>query len=64
MKVNWKHWLYGLISAIIGGAGNAFGLTIADPNASMEAYLKMAGFGAVIAAFGYFKAHPLPPLDE
>ncbi len=62
---NWKNWLRGLISAVIGGAANSITVMIVDPQSfNMEDGLGKVGsvalISAVIAAAMYLKKSPLP----
>lgn len=63
--MNWKLWLKGLISAIIGAFCNSIVLMIADPqtfNLSTGAnkVLTVAIVSAIVAAAMYLKQSPLP----
>lgn len=77
MKLDWAHWLYGLVSGFIGGGASAVtsGLTAIgiDPEhfnlGSSPHGLRHVGalIGATflvsggISAFAYLKQSPLPP---
>ena len=63
--MNWKLWLKGLISAVIGGAANAITLVIVDPlNYNLqEGFQKLATVAivsAIVAAAMYLKQSPIP----
>lgn len=62
---NWKVWLKGLISAVIGSAANAITLAIVDPmNFNLKEGLGNLGMvaivSAIVAAAMYLKKSPLP----
>lgn len=62
---NWKLWLKGLISAVIGGAANAVTVMIVDPVAfNLQAGAAKLGWvalvSAIVAAALYLKQSPLP----
>lgn len=63
---DWKNWLRGLVAALVGGASNAVTAMWADPttfNMSPEGLValgKLAGAGALLAAFMYLKQSPIP----
>lgn len=59
------NWLKGLISAVIGGAANAFTASWISPETfnldeGLPKLLQMAAAGAVLAAGAYLKQSPLP----
>ena len=63
--MNWKKWLKGLISAVIGGAANSITVMIVDPvafnlqeGAGKLGWVALAG--AVIAAAMFLKQSPIP----
>jgi hypothetical protein len=61
----WKHWLRGLLAAIIGGASSAVTLIVVDPlDFNFEAGLvrlgKVAVVMALVGAALYLKTHPDP----
>jgi len=63
--MNWKLWLKGLGSAIIGGAASAVTVTVVDPtNFNLDTGLQKLGMvalvNAIIAAALYLKQSPLP----
>jgi hypothetical protein len=75
MKLDWSHWLYGLIAGFIGGGAGAFGAgfggIITDPehfNAAGGAHhlLVLMGwtflFSGIITVLAYLKQSPLPPV--
>ena len=62
---NWKTWLRGLISAVIGGAANSITVMIVDPQSfNLEDGLGKVGsvalISAVVAAAMYLRKSPLP----
>jgi vacuolar-type H+-ATPase subunit I/STV1 len=64
-EMNWKLWLKGLISAVIGAAANSITIMIVDPvnfnlaqNASKVGWVAIVS--AIVAAAMYLKASPLP----
>ena len=68
--MQWKLWLRGLISVIVGGAANAVAAVYVVPDTfnftgdGFSNLLKLAGAGAVIALFAYLKQSPLPPENK
>lgn len=76
MKLRWDLWLYGLVSAFIGGGAGAFAsgqaVTLVDPDhfnihGGLHALLAVMGItfigAAIPAGMAYLKAHPLPAWD-
>jgi hypothetical protein len=65
--LNWKGWLYSLISAGIGGAASSLGGVLVAPsvfNFTPEGWSKigeLALFGAAVPVLSYLKQSPLPP---
>jgi hypothetical protein len=68
--MNWKGWLYSLISAGIGGAANSLGGVIVAPsvfNFSHEGLIKigqLALFGFAVPVLALLKQSPLPPESQ
>jgi len=63
--LDWKLWLKGLISAVIGAGANSVTLMIVDPtNFNLTTGLGKVGTVALVSAFVaaamYLKASPLP----
>jgi len=63
--MNWKLWLKGLLSAVIGGAANAVTAMIVDPvafniDAGLTKLGTLAGISALVSAAMYLKKSPLP----
>lgn len=76
MKLEWGHWLYGLISGFIGGGASAISSFVAnnftDPKdfnlgSGLHHTLVNAGVNFLVAggitAFAYLKQSPLPKDD-
>jgi len=62
---NWKMWLKGLVSAVIGGAANAITAVVVDPTSfnfgeGIGKLGAMAGMGALFAGAMYLKKSPMP----
>lgn len=62
---DWRVWLKGLASAVIGGASTAVTLVIVDPMTfNLETGLSKLGtvvvVNAIVSAALYLKASPLP----
>ena len=68
--MNWKPWLYSLISAGIGGASSALGGVIVAPSVfnftptGWENIGKLALFGFAVPVLAYLKQSPLPPESQ
>jgi hypothetical protein len=68
--MNWKGWLYALISAGVGGAANALGGVIVAPSVfnftptGWENIGKLALFGFAVPVLAYLKQSPLPPESQ
>jgi len=67
--MNWKLWLKGLASAVIGGAASAVTVTIVDPtnfnlNEGLQKLGTVALVNAIIAAALYLKQSPLPNVKK
>lgn len=64
--MNWKAWIYGLLSSVISAFSTAASGAIALPTVfSFDAnglinMLKMSAIPAILAFFLYLKTHPLP----
>ena len=63
--MNWKLWLKGLLSAVIGGAASAVTVTVVDPenfnlDTGMQKLGMVAAVNAIIAGCMYLKQSPLP----
>lgn len=67
--MNWKAWIYSLLSAGIGGAANSLGGVIVAPSvfnfthAGMAKIGELALFGFVVPVLTLLKASPLPPIQ-
>lgn len=64
--MNWQTWLYGLGSALIGGAANSIVAAVVAPesfnfNEGLSKLVTMAVAGAIMSAAAYLKQSPLPP---
>lgn len=62
---NWRNWLKGLVSAVIGAFANGITVMIVDPTTfnlaeGMGAVLTVGVVSAIIAAAMYLKQSPLP----
>jgi len=67
--MNWRTWLKGLFSAIIGGAANSITVMAIDPTqfnfgAGLKKLGTVAGISALIAGAMYLKQSPLPGITE
>lgn len=64
--MNWKAWLYGLLSSVISAFSTAASGALALPSVfsfdenGVINMLKMAVLPAAFAFFAYLKTHPLP----
>lgn len=63
--MDWKKWLKGLVSAIIGGAANSVTVMIVEPTSfNLDEGLGKVGavamVSAIVAAALYLKKSPLP----
>lgn len=63
--MNWRNWLHGLGSALIGGAATAILSALALPPETVcfATLAKLAGIGALLTASSYLKQSPLPPKE-
>lgn len=65
---NWRMWLHGLVSAVIGGAANSIVAMYVAPetfNLQEMSKLSQLAFGSgVISAALYLKESPLPKLKS
>lgn len=64
-----RHWLHGLIGAIIGGGANAITVIVLDPlqfnlQAGWKNLLMATIVSGIVAAALYLKSSPLPPEDD
>jgi hypothetical protein len=65
--VNWKGWLYTLVSYFIGGASSALAAALALPQdvnwtaAGLTNAWHVAFMGGLVPALIYLKQSPLPP---
>ena len=68
--MNWRTWLYSLLSAGIGGAANSLGGVIVAPsvfNFTHEGLIKigqLALFGFAVPVLALLKQSPLPPESQ
>jgi hypothetical protein len=67
--LNWKVWIQGAVSALIGGAANAVSAMVVDPVAfnfqgNLKALLSLAAMSGVISLFLFLKQSPIPPEIE
>jgi hypothetical protein len=68
--MNWKGWLYSLVSAAIGGASSALGGAVVAPSvfnftaAGWQKLGELALFGAAVPVFAYLQKSPLPPESQ
>lgn len=63
--MDWRTWLKGLLSAIIGGAANSITVMVIDPNQfnfadGLSKLATVAGVSAIVSAAMYLKESPLP----
>ena len=63
--MDWKKWLKGLISAVIGGAANGVTVLIVAPEAfnfgeGIHKLGSVAAAGAIVSVAMYLKQSPLP----
>lgn len=64
--MNWKAWVYGLLSSVISAFSTAASGALALPSVfsfdenGLFNMLKMAALPAILAFFLYLKTHPLP----
>jgi len=63
--MKWKNWIYGLVSAIIGGAANSIVVMAIDPlqfnfTDGIGKLGTVAAVSAIISAAMYLKQSPLP----
>jgi len=66
--MTWKHWLYGLGAALVGGAatsaGGALGAMVAGVDVFTVLFWKIVGgaviFGGISNAVAYLRRSPLP----
>ena len=63
--MNWKTWLKGLVSAIIGGAANSITVMAIDPKQfnltdGLTKLGTVAAISSVVSAAMYLKSSPLP----
>jgi hypothetical protein len=64
--LDWRKWLYGVISAAIGAIGTAVPVCIVDPatfnfsNAGLTKLGEVCAASALIAVANYLKQSPLP----
>lgn len=63
---SFEFWLYGLFSALIGGASTAVAAKIVLPNTivDFEDFWKLAVSSGVINAVFYLKQSPLPKIES
>ena len=67
--MNWKAWLYSLVSAAIGGASGALGGAVVAPsvfNFTHDGLIKigqLALFGAAVPVLTLLKQSPLPSIQ-
>ena len=77
MSESTRVWLHGLAAAFIGGGASAVTAVAAAMGVAPDTFNFSSGFGKMakltglvflmagaMAAFGYLKQSPLPPLDE
>ena len=68
--MNWRAWLYSLVSAGIGGAASALGGAIVAPSvfnftpAGLQKLGELALFGFAVPVLAYLKQSPLPPESQ
>lgn len=65
MAKQWRRWIHGLVAAVLGGAANALGAVVIEPQSfnfrdQLTSLLGMAGWSAIISLFLYFKTAPPP----
>jgi hypothetical protein len=77
VRVDWGHWLYGLVSGFIGGGagaiGTGFGEIVLDPQhvagaGGLHHVFALMGisflFTGIITSAAYLKQSPLPQMRE
>lgn len=62
---NWKHWLYGAVSAAVGAAAGGISVVVVDPNdfnlsTGLAKLGKVCLVNALVALGMYLKQKPLP----
>lgn len=67
--MNWRTWLKGLVSAVIGGVANSVVLMIADPSTfnlqqGKEHLVTVSVTTAILSAAMYLKQSPVPGAKE
>jgi hypothetical protein len=67
--MDWKRWIKGLISAVIGGAANGVTVLIVAPEAfnfgeGIHKLGSVIGAGALVSVAMYLKQSPLPGDDK
>jgi len=68
--MNWKGWLYSLVSAGVGGAASALGGAIVAPSVfnftpgGLQKLGELALFGFAVPVLAYLKQSPLPPESQ
>lgn len=63
---NWKHWVHGLVGAIIGGGANAITVMIVDPmqfnlQTGWKNLVTATAVSMIVSGALYLKSSPLPP---
>lgn len=64
--MTWKGWLYGLLAAVLGSAGNTLTMGAIDPqhfslsSGDWKHIGAALAAGAVVAVGGYLKNRPIP----
>jgi len=67
--VNWRVWIYSLLSGGIGGAANSLGGVIVAPSvfnfthAGLVKIGELALFGFAVPVLAFLKQSPLPPIQ-
>lgn len=64
--MNWRPWLHGLLSAVIGGAATTISVMFVEPQLidDLNKVWKIALASGIINAALYLKQSPLPPTKE
>lgn len=67
--MDWKTWVKGLVSAVIGAAANGVTVVIVEPatfniGAGLSKLLSVMAVSAIVAAAMYLKASPLPGIKK
>lgn len=64
--MNWKPWLYGLISAFVGGGANVVATAVIEPDVltGLQRVASLWAVSGAISAALYLKQSPLPSIVQ